>query len=224
MSEDETTVETTAPAPGQETDGENDVTRLTRALEHEREERRQAKEELRLLREDEEAQRKFLAELGYEIDDQQPNEGEDDDEGYEDEESQTDPRLDRFEQFMTEQQQAQQQQALTQQWAGWAEFVSNEAKEAGVELAPHEIKALSVDCRDNDGFPVAPEKARKVLKSYLDEARAPWIEALTASKPKPRVPHTPAGGQPPGEGKDPADMTRSERQQYMLDRLRAEQA
>lgn len=222
MSEDQTTVEESTATDPVETEGEdNDVSRLTRALEHEREERRQAKEELRLLREDEDAQRRFLAELGYEIDDTDTANDEDEDAFDVEDDTNEDPRVSQHDQWIREQQEAQQQAAVKQQWDGWQQFIAEKAGDA--ELRQADINHLRVLCVGDDMLPIPPAKAEKVLTDYLAE-RDQWLESQVAARSKrPRVPHVPGGGQPPAD-KDPADMTRQEIQAYMLDRLRAESA
>lgn len=165
---------------------------------------------------------RYGLEMPDDTEDPEPDEPEGEIEEFE-EEPQEDPRLTRFEQFMEQQEQQQYNQAVQEQWDGWAQYVVEQAKEAGVELRGRELKGLQIDCMGQDGMPLPPGPAKKVLDDYLKEREA-WIEELAPKGRRARVPHVPASGQPETGGKDPADMTLEEKNAHAISRLTAEQA
>lgn len=165
---------------------------------------------------------RYGLEMPDDTEDLEPDEPEGDVEEFE-EEPQDDPRLTRFEQFIEQQEQQQYNQAVQEQWDGWAQYVVEQAKEAGVELRGRELKGLQIDCMGQDGMPLPPGPAKKVLDDYLKEREA-WIEELAPKGRRARVPHVPASGQPETGGKDPADMTLEEKNAMAISRLTAEQA
>lgn len=218
MSEDDSTVdETVAPADEQGPDGENDVTRLTRALEHEREERRQAKEELRLLREDEDTRRKFLTDLGYQIEDEDDGEEEAED-AYGDDEAEEDPRVSKLEQRQVAFEQWQAEQQMEQGLQAFNKDLDGFASEAEVSLSAYERDQILRETLATGSDPKAAKVAFEKHVAYREDLGKQFLEA----RKRPRVPHVPTGGAAATGGKNPEDMTRQERETYMLERLRSE--
>lgn len=104
------------------------------------------------------------------------------------------------------------------------------------QIAIQAEQQFNTDLKETAGSRDVPQQGRDWIlnqtlqnganREALEQAAKAWFEfedSLTAKK-RPRAPHVPAGGQPATGGKDPADMTPSERLQWQMDMLNASQA
>jgi hypothetical protein len=164
----------------------------------------------------------LLDKYGYELDgnddEQEPEEPE-----YDEQQLADDPRLQQFEKFMTEQQAKEQQQAIENEWTGWEQYMTEKAAEHDVQLSKRELNALKLDCLTQNGLPVPPAQAEKALAEHL-EWRNSFIEENTKQRRRPRAPHVPAGGEPVNPGDRPKFNSDSDRLQWQMERIRADQA
>lgn len=206
MSDDPT--ETTAEevevdSPEVETPDEpgDDLGALRRALEHEREERKTAKEELRRWREDGEYRNERLAELGYTFD--TDDELDDDEDEPEPDRPVEDPRVD----VLLE------REAQRQFDTDFATFtaeraVDKDAKE-WITARAHAIGAAS-----QNGFgPESLEKAVKEFYVFEDRLGETYLERVKTGK---KAPKTPVRGTPATEVPDLDD--RNARRAWMAEK------
>lgn len=197
------------PADVQEVADANpeDVGALRRALEREREERRQAKEELRRIREDETARTELLKEWGYEVEDDAPE-----DDLFEDDDPVAPLKsdLDELKQWRAQQE---------------AEKTAAQIRKDLSDIHGENEWALGEDARewivyqasrDPKGFDRgALERAHKQLIDQWEGIAAQGVER--AKKPKPKASHVTAAGEPATEVRDLDDP--QERVRYMLERI-----
>lgn len=160
---------------------EQDVGALKRALEREREERRSAKEELRRIREDEDARRELLAEWGFEIaDDEAEPESEYDD--FEEDESEIPLTKREFQEY-------QEQQSRLSMWSQWESHVTDLAKENGVTLSERDRHWLASQSQGQKQFPKGPDATEKAFKELLSEKEAERQAAIEYYKESKKAPH-----------------------------------
>lgn len=127
--------------------------------------------------------------------------------------------------FIERQQQQELQRQRESDWNGWENFARQKAQElGGVELTARDIKALKIDSIGEDGMPIPPTDAEKVIQMHLDERKAEVEALLEQQRKRPRVPHVPASGGPAGDERTVADLSPSELTKWMTDRVRAESA
>jgi hypothetical protein len=178
---------------------ENDVASLKRALEHERAERREAKEFVRRIREEEDARTEFLKELGYEV--ESDVEEADDDEP----EDEPDVYLTR-EEYEAEKQERLERESQKQFETDLRGFVGDrELDERG---------AAWILSKTYKG----PEDLEAGVNAWFD-----WLDSVRGETPKKkqRAPHVVTGGQPVTGTPDYSDMTRDQINEAMFDRARA---
>lgn len=179
----------------------DDVGALKRALERERDERKQAKEELRRLREDETHRRQWLSDLGYTIDDVDPE----DDPDFEDEVPDVD------------------QSALEKRLAAIEAERAQERYERDLHRAVGD-RDLSEQGRDYIQFqtmkggnnPDALKKAVKAWFEFEDGLRSDGVAALRKSK---KAPHVPGSGKAATKTPNWKDMSEDDEIEYMVSRL-----
>jgi hypothetical protein len=203
--------ETEVPAIEQEvadaTPDTEDVGALKRALDREREERRQAKEELRRIREDETARAELLKEWGYEVEDEVPDE-----ELFADDDpvAPLKSELEEIKQWKQEQQQQQVIEAFDKQ-------VDKLAEGSEWELE-HDDRQWIWDhaSRTKNGLSVESiQEAHKALIARYERIAESAVER--AKKPKPKAPHVTPGGEPAQEVR--SLDSHSDRVQHMLERM-----
>jgi hypothetical protein len=205
--------ETEVPATEQEvadaTPDTNDVGALMRALEREREERRQAKEELRRIREDETARAELLKEWGYEVEEEVPDE-----ELFEDDDpvAPLNEKLTRLEQWQQQQEAKEAAAAIRQDLDSFSEGsdwdLDDDDRQAIVERASRQ---------NPKGFgPDELKKAHEWFTARLDRAAEVAVER--AKKPKPKAPHVTAAGKPATGTKPIEDMTPEEHRAWARER------
>jgi hypothetical protein len=204
--------ETEVPATEQEvadaTPDTNDVGALMRALEREREERRQAKEELRRIREDETARTELLKEWGYEVaEDEVPDE-----ELFDDEDPVAPVRseVEDLKQWRAEVQREKIVEAFDKQ-------VDKLAEGSEWELE-HDDRQWIWDhaSRTKNGLSVESiQEAHKALIARYERIAESAVER--AKKPRPKAPHVTPGGEPATEVRNLDDH--SERVKHMLERM-----
>jgi DNA repair exonuclease SbcCD ATPase subunit len=204
---------TDAPAIEQEVadapETEQDLGALKRALEHEREERRQAKEELRRIREDETTRAELLKEWGYEVEEEVPDE-----ELFEDDDpvAPLNEKLTRLEQWQQQQEAKEAAAAIRQDLDSFSEGsdwdLDDDDRQAIVERASRQ---------NPNGF--GPDELRKAHDWFiarLDRAAEAAVER--AKTPKTKAPHVTAAGKPATGTKPIEDMTPDEHRAWARER------
>jgi hypothetical protein len=203
--------ETEVPAIEQEvadaTPDTEDVGALKRALDREREERRQAKEELRRIREDETARAELLKEWGYEVEDEVPDE-----ELFADDDpvAPLKSELEEIKQWKQEQQQQQVIEAFDKQ--------VDKLEEGSEWELEHDDRQWIWDhaSRTKNGLSVESiQEAHKALIARYERIAESAVER--AKKPKPKAPHVTPGGEPAQEVR--SLDSHSDRVQHMLERM-----
>jgi hypothetical protein len=203
--------ETEVPAIEQEvadaTPDTEDVGALKRALDREREERRQAKEELRRIREDETARAELLKEWGYEVEDEVPDE-----ELFADDDpvAPLKSELEEIKQWKQEQQQQQVIEAFDKQ--------VDKLEEGSEWELEHDDRQWIWDhaSRTKNGLSVESiQEAHKALIARYERIAESAVER--AKKPRPKAPHVTPGGEPATEVRNLDDH--SERVKHMLERM-----
>jgi DNA repair exonuclease SbcCD ATPase subunit len=196
------------PATEQEvaaaTETHEDLGALKRALEHEREERRQAKEELRRIREDETARAELLKEWGYEVEDDVPE----DEELFEDPVAPLTSKLSELEKWKQQQEAKEAVAAIRRDLDSFNEGsdwdLDDDDRQAIVERASRQHP---------DGFgPDELKKAHEWFIKRLDRAAEAAVER--AKKPKAKAPHVTAAGKPATGTKPITEMTPSEHREW----------
>jgi hypothetical protein len=182
----------------------DDVGALKRALEREREERKQAKEELRRLREDEDHRRQWLGELGYEITSDDDVDPEDDPDFADDV-----PDVDHS--------------VLEKRLAAIEAERAQERYERDLSRAVGD-RDLSEQGRDYIQFqtmkggnnPDALKKAVKAWFEFEDGLRSDGVAALRKSK---KAPHVPGSGKAATQTPNWKDMSEDDEIEYMVSRI-----
>lgn len=197
---DTSTPDEVDPSSETSTEEPQDVGALRRALDREREERRTAKEELRRIREDEDARSELLAEWGYEVADDTP----DTDDDYEDAEEQEfrDPRVD---QLLADQAAQRFEKDLTR-FAG-----DRELSEFGREW----IAQRTFNSGNNEK---ALKKAVEAWSEYEDGLVARGRESYRQTKKAPGV--ASKSGKAATQTPNWHDMSRDEQAERMADMIR----
>lgn len=204
---------------GSPDDDGTSVDRLTRALEHEREERRQAKEELRMLREDDDAFAEFIRARGFELD-----ENEDDGE-YEDDEDDED--LSPYEQRLASLE--EQNQELRQTVMSGTERRFREDFDAHVDRLAVEAE-LTLDEDDkivlwaksaakNKGTP-STQGTEDAFKAFVEREEKRFEARMESYRKSKKAPRVPASGKTATEAPPDLDK-REERVRFMTERMLA---
>jgi hypothetical protein len=176
---------------------EQDVGALRRALEREREERRSAKEELRLLREDDEHLGRWLKDRGFEIQDEPDDDFDDDEPDWPEQPSELEKRL-----------------AAIEAERALERFDRDLNKEIGErDLSAQGRDWVTFQTVNGGNNPQALQKAVKAWFEFEDSLRSQGVNQLRQSKKTPRAP---TSGKPATEVPDLDD--RNSRRAYMLER------
>jgi hypothetical protein len=193
----------TPEVQGTPPESSEDLGALKRALEHEREERRQAKEALRRLEEDEDARREWLEKHGYTIDDAAPVV--DDDDEYEDDEPDVMTKAE-FKAWQDEQAQAQQTKDAVQQ------FNDDLTRFVGDDRELDQYGDAWIKSQTYKG----PEELEQAVNAWFEH-----LESLGAKPRKKRPTTSPAGGKPVTGVPNYGDMTHEQATEAMVERARA---
>lgn len=209
------TVDETVDAPIEEQPlaEAEDVGALKRAYERTKEESRQAREELRRIREDESARADLLKEWGYELDDASSDEDDDD---YEDDESPAEIRDPRVDGLLKDIERKEIRADL-----------DRINSESGWDFDDHDRTVIEAWARQ-----AAAEQKKGFSRGHLEKAHQQYVERLegyanrgverAASKPtKPAPPHVPAGGKAATETKNILDMSPDQHRAWAREQYKA---